>query len=342
MAAGMAEKSAEARLRLAHVACVLAVAVVGVIGCGGASVTDETVEVSTTTGALVMTITGLPATAQGNVTVLGTGFSTPVPVTIVLNTLNPGNDTLVADSVMVPGVFTGIAGLTPTEQAPITYRPTLVGSRLVDSAGVTTVPIIADSVTAATVNYAAPAAPVVSVSVSNAVAMNGQHLQVTWTSSGASACWGDGDGAWAQAPSIATNGTLSIAATGGANQLSYFSVTCVGPGGGSLADQTVLEQSNSTPGTGDLTVFTYGLPGGVSPASSIAVVGQTTPASGVWTGLAPGAYTITAANITANGVTYTPTPANQIVHVSADSESAPLVTYSAPGVAALRPARPPR
>ena len=299
---------------------------------------DQTpTSIATTTspaGVLVLAIQGLPSGTNGNVIVTDSGFADTLGVSATLSPLTPGTYTITAANVIVPGVLSGIAGVVPTEQAPVTYLPSVTGSRVIGA----TVPVILDSVTAATVTYAPAPAPAVTLNVSNTIAMTGQQLLVTWSSTRTTACWGQGDGAWSQTPSVATSGSQLLTASGGSNHLSFFSVTCVGTGGGAYADQAVVEQSNTIPGTGTLSVFAYGLPGGTSP--SVSVVGQSAAPSGTWTGLAPAVYTVTAANVTAGGVTYVPVPTSQTVRVSADSASNPLVTYAAtrPPPLAVRPA----
>lgn len=49
-------------------------------------------------------------------------------------------------------------------------------------------------------------------------------------------------------------------------------------------------------------------------------------------GLAPGAYTVTAAATTSNGITYTPSPATQTVNVTAGATATAGVSYTASGV----------
>lgn len=84
--------------------------------------------------------------------------------------------------------------------------------------------------------------------------------------------------------------------------------------------------------SGSLALAVTGLPAGVSGAVTIAGpsgFSRTATATTTYTSLVPGSYTVTAANVTVGGVTYTPAPTSQVVTVGASNVAAPAtVSYS--------------
>lgn len=90
--------------------------------------------------------------------------------------------------------------------------------------------------------------------------------------------------------------------------------------------------------TGGLTVTIGGLPAGASASVSVSGPGgfsQTVAQTQTFTSLAAGAYTVTAANVTAGATTYAPQPASQAVTVDFGTTASATVTYAPQGAIAL-------
>jgi hypothetical protein len=87
-----------------------------------------------------------------------------------------------------------------------------------------------------------------------------------------------------------------------------------------------------TLGVGSLAVTVSGLPGGTGASVTVAGPGgfsQNLSASGTFTSLLPGNYTVTASAVTSNGTVYEPTPATRNVSVTIGVSASAPVTYSA-------------
>lgn len=109
------------------------------------------------------------------------------------------------------------------------------------------------------------------------------------------------------------------------------------------ATQTVFVTTSSTaaPATvtyatslGALTVTVNGVPGGANGAVTVTGPNAYTrnlTATTALTALTPGSYTVTAASIVAGTTTYAPTPTSQTVNVSASLTATATVTYTAQG-----------
>ncbi|WP_454773356.1 PQQ-dependent sugar dehydrogenase [Janthinobacterium tructae] len=90
--------------------------------------------------------------------------------------------------------------------------------------------------------------------------------------------------------------------------------------------------------TGDLTISIGGLPAGVAGAVTLsgpASYSKTLTASTTLTGLAPGAYTLSAASVAQGTGTLAPTPVTQQVQVNAGATASASVTYAATAPLAL-------
>ena len=90
------------------------------------------------------------------------------------------------------------------------------------------------------------------------------------------------------------------------------------------------------PTVGTLAVAAAGLPAGTAPSITVSGPGSfsqpVTSPSAMLTDLAPGTYTIAAANVAVGGATYAATPASQTARVAAGSNATASVTYgAAPG-----------
>ncbi|KFI07905.1 glucose dehydrogenase [Massilia sp. BSC265] len=118
-------------------------------------------------------------------------------------------------------------------------------------------------------------------------------------------------------------------------------LTACGGGGGNPGNVGTTGPTPAPPAatTGSLAVTASGLPAGVNAA--IRVNGpsnyqQDLTASQTLSGLAPGSYNLSAAPVTAGGITYTPSPASQGAAVTAGATASVTVAYaSAPVSIAL-------
>ena len=107
-----------------------------------------------------------------------------------------------------------------------------------------------------------------------------------------------------------------------------LTVTCGGGGGG--GGDSVAGSAATT--TGSLTLTLNGLPGGVDGAVSVsgpAGFAQSVKATQTLTNLAPGTYTVAAANVIDGANTYTPLPISQNVSVGAGNTAVGAVAYAA-------------
>ncbi|MDN2699011.1 PQQ-dependent sugar dehydrogenase [Janthinobacterium sp. SUN073] len=90
--------------------------------------------------------------------------------------------------------------------------------------------------------------------------------------------------------------------------------------------------------TGDLTISIVGLPAGVAGAATLSGPGsysKTLTASTTLTGLAPGAYTLSAASVAQGTQTLAPTPVTQQVQVNAGATASASITYAVTAPLAL-------
>jgi Peptidase M66 len=90
--------------------------------------------------------------------------------------------------------------------------------------------------------------------------------------------------------------------------------------------------------TGNLSISVAGLPGGVDAGIMVGgPAGYSHPVAGSeqLSGLAPGAYSVTAAVLASGGITYSPVPASQGVGVSAGNTAAATVSFSASSAVGL-------
>lgn len=112
--------------------------------------------------------------------------------------------------------------------------------------------------------------------------------------------------------------------------LACLCLTACGGGGGNPGTPGPAPSPPSA-GTGTLAVTTSGLPAGVN--ASVRVNGpsnyqQDLAGSQTLSGLAPGSYNLSAAPVTAGGVTYTPSPATQSAVVTAGATATATVAYA--------------
>jgi len=257
------------------------------------------------TGSIAVTVTGLPGGVSGDVTVTGPAlYSHHLTGSETLSALGTGAYSVVSVAVSSGGV---------------TYNP---------SATTQSATIAGGSTTTVTVRYTAAAPVTGSLAVTLAGLPSGASGSVTVT----------GPGGYSQALTASQTltglaaGTYTIAAgalsasgfTWSATVLSQTKVVATG----STASATVTYTAVSA--TVSLTIS--GLPSSIG--GSVIVTGpnafsQTVTASQLLTSLAPGSYTITAANVTSGSTTYAATPVSQTKSVTAGGTTAASLTYAA-------------
>ncbi len=259
------------------------------------------------TGAIAVQVSGLPPGAAAALAVTGPGGFTAGPTaTQTLSDLDPGAYALAAS---------------PVIHAGHTWAPTPGALQLNVTAGQTV---------AAPVHYA--------------IVTGGLTVSVTGLPTGTAAGLSvTGPGGFAQWPTETTAYT-------GLQPGTYTIVAASVSAGGQTwnpvpASQQVAVTAGTTPAlaavayvpaTGALTLTVSGLPGGV--AASVSATGpagfsQQVTASTTLSGLAPGTYTIAAANVSSGGTTYVPAPGSQGVTVAAGATAAAAVAYTgAPAV----------
>ncbi|MDX2260708.1 MAG: hypothetical protein SFU84_03315 [Gemmatimonadales bacterium] len=272
--------------------------------------------VGATTGDLSITLSGLPGSTSGAVMVSGpNGFSQAVTATTTLSGLVPGSYTIAAANVAAGG-----ASYQPT---PTTQVATVVAG----ATAVTTVTYAVPSPTTGALTITLSGLP---GSTAYAVAVSGpngysQAVTATTTLSGL-------------APGSYAVGAVNVTA-GGATYQPTPATQVATITAGETATRAVT-YAVAGPTTGGLTVTLSGLPGGT--AYPIAVNGPNGYSQGLsetttLNGLAPGSYTVIAANVTAGGATYQPTSATQGVTVTAGATAVSAVTYasSSPTTGAL-------
>ena len=263
---------------------------------------SRSVTYSGTGTSLAVTLNGLPAGTNGNVTVTGPGgYSQAVTATTTLSGLAPGTYTVAGASVSAGGFS---YGATPASQ---------------------TVALAAGENKAATVAYAATTGQL-TLAVTGLPAGVNASVSVT------------GPGAFSQ---TVTTGTTLSNLTPGTYTIAASNVTQGGtlftP---SPASQTVSVTAGATAsrsvaytGTGtSLAVTLSGLPAGVNGNVTVTGPGGFTRAvtsTTSITGLAAGTYTVTGATVSSGGFTYGATPASQSVTLAAGENKAATVTYAA-------------
>ncbi len=261
-----------------------------------------------TTGVLAVTTSGLPASMGADIVVSGPGgFVRPLSSSATLTALSPGRYTVAARDVRSSSAGTYVA--TPT-------------SRGVDI-------VAGGAVVTATVTYT-PAPAVVEVEVTGLPIGTSPAVTLTPPTG--------------EPIAVTAAATRIVPAAAGRWRLAAATVTA----GGSVYVPTPTTRDSTvvlgdtlrlpvqyTLTTGAIALAVTGLPQGAQ--GSITITGpssyRSTPSTtGTLTGLRPGAYTVTAANVTVGGLPYVPAPASQQVTVSASVIAAPApVHYAVPG-----------
>lgn len=266
--------------------------------------TPAAVQYSIATGALTITVNGLPTATPAALTLSGPGgFQQTVSGTTTITGLSPGEYTLSG-----PTVSAGSAQYAPT---------------------IPVVPPVTTSV--------APLA----VTVAYTRQTGSIALAVTGLPAGVAPSLAlSGPGGYASNP--AASGTVSELDPG-SYTLTASPVTSAGntwtpaPPSQSvnvLAKGTANAAVGYSPTLGGLTVTISGLPGGTN--ASVLVTGtsgfsQNLTATTTLSGLAPGSYTIAASNVSSGGTTYTPAPTSQNRSVAAGATASATVAYSSSG-----------
>lgn len=272
--------------------------------------------VSATTGDLTITLSGLPGSTPGAVTVSGPeGYSRAVTATTTLSGLAPGSYAVSASSITTEGA---------------SFQPTPTSQTATVTAGATVV---------TSVTYAVPAPTTGALTITMSGLPGGTAYAVAVS----------GPNGYSQAVTASTTlsglapGSYALAAVnvtaGGATYQPTPATQVATITAGATATRAVA-YAVAGPTTGGLTVTLSGLPGGT--AYPIAVNGPNGYSQGLsetttLNGLAPGSYTVIAANVTAGGATYQPTSATQGVTVTAGATAVSAVTYasSSPTTGAL-------
>ncbi|MEO8449042.1 MAG: hypothetical protein ABI647_04585 [Gemmatimonadota bacterium] len=263
-----------------------------VVSVGPGRLSNASLSYAIATGRIALTVTGLPAGAQGTMTVTGpTPSAHPVAARDTIRGLAPGNywvkaGAIVADSDRYAAAPDSILTLvTPgTAPSPVAFAYALASGRL-------------------------------AVTVSGAPAGTTPDITVT------------GPGSYSRY--LSASETLAGLAPG-AYSIVAVPVTLNGNSyAGSAAPGSVTVAASATPATmtvtygistGTLTVNVDGLPEG--SAGSVTVTGpaafqQAITATTTFVGVAPGVYTIAAVQVSPSGAVYTAQPASQTVTVAA-------------------------
>ncbi len=253
------------------------------------------------TGTLAVSVNGMPAGAAAAIVVTGPdGYRRELTASETLNTLPVGNYSVSASEVSAagdryaPSVGSQTVTLAPHAVTPATVSYTPITGRI---------QIVVDGIpngTEAAVQLSGPAGYTHTVTASEIIA----ELS---------------PGEYTLSPGTVTAGGTSYLAAGAVQ-----SITVVA---GQMAQASVTYVATS----GTMAVTVSGLPAG--SAASISVTGpsnysQTLTASGTLSGLVPGTYAITAASVTASGVTYSAAQPSQSVEVPAGGTATVQVTYA--------------
>ncbi len=271
------------------------------VGIG--STASAGVDYAPVTGSLQLTVSGLPGGVPGAVSVTGPGFSQQFTGTQTLTGLLPGTYAISAVAVSWGG-----SSYLPV---PLSQTSSVSGGAL---AGVTVV--YASSAGSLNVTIGGlPGGVLSNVTVAGPAGFS-QILTASQTLTGL----------------IPGSYTISAAAvsSGGSTYLPVPVSQSRSVSGGTVVSVTVIYASS----TGSLNLTIGGLPGGA--LANVTVTGpggfsQFLTASQTLTGLVPGSYTVSSVAVVSGGTTYSPSPANQSVSVSAGTVAPASVFYAAGG-----------
>jgi hypothetical protein len=255
------------------------------------------------TGSLSLSLSGLPAGAAADMVLTGPG-STSQTITTggTIENLAPGSYTL---------------AVRPVRTALGTYSSTPATHSFTISTGATTTQSVAYT----------PLPAAVAIAVTGLPGGTAPALSLTSPTGAASSPTGStviapaATGRWRLASSPVQSGGHSYIATPASYDQSV------------LAGDTLAFPVQYALSTGAIAVSVSGLPSGTN--GSVTVTGpngfsQAVTATSTLTNLAPGTYTVTAATVSASGVSFAPSPATRTVTVTASLVAQPAaVTYSA-------------
>jgi hypothetical protein len=264
-----------------------------------------TVSYAQNPGSLALTVNGLPS-ASAAITVTGpNSFSQAVTATTTLSNLSAGTYTITASNVTLSGNV---------------YAPNSTSQTVTVSGGATASASVTYSITTGSLTVTVSGVPGGSTGNVTVTGPNAYSRAVTATTT----------------LSTLTPGTYTISAASITNAGNTFAPT--------PASQTVTVSASPTAATatvtyaqstGSLALAVTGLPGGSSGAVTITgpnAYSQNFTATTTLTGLTPGAYTVTASNVTVTGTTYAPSPSSQSVTVTTSPVAAgATVAYAAQG-----------
>ena len=263
------------------------------------------------TGSLQVTVAGLPSGTPADVTVTGPdGYSQSLAQSRTLTGLTPGQYTVAAKGVTTSG--------------GTTYEPT-VGSY--EGSAVVTVSQGQTASQAVVYSASSQGTGALDVAISGLGSSVLADVVVT----------GPNGFSWSLSESNAISdiapGTYTVAAyaVNGPNGTGYAptpGTQSVNVEAGATADASVSYAA----GTGSLEVAISGLPQGVSPAVTVTdqatAQSQTLSAAQTLSGLAPGTYAVTAADVTRSGQTFTATVTGSPVTVAAGQTAQVTVAYA--------------
>jgi hypothetical protein len=277
-----------------------------------ASVTSGTTASASTsyavgTGALSVTVSGLPGGVNASVTVSGPGgFARTITATQTLSGLVPGSYAVSAAAVSSGGT---------------TYNPVPASQTATVSSGATA-----------------------SASLSYAMGMGALSVTVSGLPSGVNASVTvSGPAGFVQTLTASQTlsglapGSYAVSAAAVTSGATTYNPTPTGQTASVTSGATASAGVSYAMVTGALSVTVSSLPSGV--AASITVSGpggfvQTLTASQTLSGLVPGSYAVSAAAVTSGGSTYNPTPTSQTASVTSGATASASVSYAV-GVGAL-------
>lgn len=250
-------------------------------------------------GSLAVTIGGLPGGAAAAVTVSGPqGFTAALTGSQLLANLLPGSYTVVAEPVSPGGV-------------PWNPVPTSQVINVVSGAA------------AATVTYTQ--------------GTGGLALTVTGLPTAVANIAITGPGSFAASPTGSQSwtgllpGSYQVTASAVVIAGTTYQPTPISQAATVVAGGSATAAVSYVATTGSLAVTINGLPGGGNASVTVSGPGGAShllTASQTLTGLAPGSWTVAAANVTSGPNSYAPTPATQVANVVAGSSANAAVTYA--------------
>lgn len=267
---------------------------------------------TTTTGTLNVTMSGLPTGVGGSIVVAGPGgFSQWFTTSHTMTNLAVGTYTVTTGPLVAGGV---------------SYSP----SPLVQSVAVT-----GGNTSSVAVAYAPPAAqsPTLgSLSLSITGLPAGAGGSVTISGSGGYFQWLTAGSSFSNlVPGdftvTAGNVTVGGVAYTAAPALQLASVTA----GATAAVTVAYASASQAPPAGALNVTIAGLPAGVAGSATVTGPGGFTRTIGTTQTISPvvaGSYGIAAASVTSGGVTYTAQPASQVIQLASGGTASATVTYA--------------